>query len=277
MAGWSGIPHAQTASRGVAWMCRGPRKSSAFEPRSPSRRASGKPLPGMRPPLYDPLRPRGPFGMIPLSRVSLVIAVYNQLLHTMQCLESMLRLPDKVGEIIVVDNASTDGTPEYLKAIDGVTVIRNETNLGCAKAWNQGFQASKGDVIGILNNDIVVPPGGLPALLRFMEQTGHGIVSPAMREGPLDYELDKYAAKFTADCRTATRPGLLGPCMLIRRDVFDTVGLFDEGFSFGGCEDLDFLWRAQRAEITAGVTGAGLVPHLRVITPKRLPRAQTQT
>ena len=49
--------------------------------------------------------------MIPLSRVSLVIPVYNQLLHTMQCLESILRLPDKVGEIIVVDNACTDGTP----------------------------------------------------------------------------------------------------------------------------------------------------------------------
>src|SRR3989442_4575554 len=56
MAGWSGIPHAQTASRGVAWMSREPRKSSASEPRPPSRRASGKPLPGMRPPLYDPLR-----------------------------------------------------------------------------------------------------------------------------------------------------------------------------------------------------------------------------
>src|SRR5438128_7649362 len=92
-----------------------------------------------------------------------------------------------------------------------------------------------------------------------MEQTGHGIVSPAMREGPLDYELDKYAAKFTAACRTATRPGLLGACMLIRRDVFDAIGLFDEGVSYGGCEDVDFLWRAERAEVTTGVTGAAIV------------------
>ena len=107
--------------------------------------------------------------MIPLSRVSLVIPVYNQLLHTMQCLESILRLPDKGGELIVVDNASTDGTPEYLKELDGVTVIRNETNLGCAKAWNQGVQASKGDVIAILTNDIVVPPGWLPAVSTLSE------------------------------------------------------------------------------------------------------------
>ena len=140
--------------------------------------------------------------MKPAARVSLVIPVYNQLVHTMQCLESILRLPDKGDEIIVVDNASTDGTPDYLKNV-GVTVISNATNLGCAKAWNQGIRASRGAVVGILSNDIVLTPGWLPSLLRFMEQSEHGIVSPAMREGPLDYELDRYAAEFTAACRAA--------------------------------------------------------------------------
>jgi GT2 family glycosyltransferase len=214
--------------------------------------------------------------MISLSRVSLVIAVYNQLLHTMQCLESMLRLPDKVGELIVVDNASTDGTPEYLNGL-GVTVIRNATNLGCAKAWNQGVQASKGEVIGILNNDIVVTSGWLPALLRFMEESGHGIVSPAMREGPLDYELDKYAAEFTTACRTATRAGFLAPCMLVRRMVFDRIGLFDEGFIYGGCEDVDFLWRAQQAEITAAVTGSAFIHHFGMITQNAVKRSETRS
>jgi GT2 family glycosyltransferase len=213
--------------------------------------------------------------MIPLSRVSLVIPVYNQLLHTMQCLESILRLPDKAGEIIVVDNASTDGTPEYLNGL-GVTVIRNASNLGCAKAWNQGVQAGKGDVIGILSNDIIVTSGWLPALLRFMEESGHGIVSPAMREGPLDYELDSYAAAFTAACRMATRPGLLGPCMLIERDVFDKIGLFDERFINGGCEDVDFLWRAQKAEITAGVTGSAFVHHFAMITQNTVKRTESK-
>ncbi len=213
--------------------------------------------------------------MIPLARVSLVVPVYNQLLHTMQSLESILRLPDKVGEIIVVDNASTDGTPEYLNSI-GVMVVRNATNLGCAKAWNQGVQASKGEVVGILTNDIVVTSGWLPALLRFMEEAGHGIVSPALREGPLDYELDKYAAEYTAACRAATRPGLLGPCMLIKRDVFDTIGLFDERFIYGGCEDVDFLWRAQKAEITAAVTGSAFIHHFGMITQNAVKRAESK-
>ncbi len=215
--------------------------------------------------------------MMPSPSVSLVIPVYNQLLHTMQCLESILRQPDKVDEIIVVDNASTDGTPDYLKGMDTVTVIRNATNLGCAKVWNQGIKTSRGEVVGILSNDVVVTSGWLPSLLRFMEETGHGIVSPAMREGPLDYELDKYAAAFTAACETATRAGFLGPCMLVRREVFDQIGLFDERFSYGGCEDVDFLWRAERAGITVGVTGSAFIHRFGMIAQNTVKRTESKT
>jgi GT2 family glycosyltransferase len=209
--------------------------------------------------------------MTPAPRVSLVVPVYNQLVHTMQCLESIQRLPDRGDELIVVDNASTDGTGEYLKDVN-VKVITNAANLGCARAWNQGIKASSGGVIGILSNDIVVTPGWLPALLAFMGRTGYGIVSPAMREGPLDYELDRYAAAFTAACWMATRPGLLGPCMLVRREVFDTIGLFDERFAYGGCEDVDFLWRAQTAGITAGVTGSAFIHHFGMVTQNAVKR-----
>lgn len=209
--------------------------------------------------------------MIPSSRVSLVIPVHNQLVHTMQCLESIQRLPDRGDELIVIDNASTDGTGEYLKGTS-VKVIANAANVGCARAWNQGIRASRGDVVGLLNNDIVVTPGWLPALLAFMERTGCGIVSPAMREGPLDYELDRYAAEFTAACRTASRSGLLGSCMLIRREVFDRIGYFDEEFAYSGCEDSDFLWRARRAGIEAGVTGSAFIHHFGTVLQNAIKR-----
>ena len=208
--------------------------------------------------------------------MSLVIPVYNQIMHTMQCVESIQRLPDQPGELIVIDNASTDGTSEYLKGLD-LQVITNAMNLGCAKAWNQGVRASHGDVVGILNNDIVVTLGWLPAVLRFMEATGCGIVSPAMREGPLDYELDRYATEFTTACRAATRRGLLGPCMFIRRAVFESVGLFDEAFVYGGCEDIDFLWRAEKAGFTAAVTGSAFIHHFGMVTQKAVKRHESKT
>ena len=198
-------------------------------------------------------------------RVSLVIAVYNQRHYTERCVEAIRRCTAQPYELIFVDNGSTDGTSEFLTS-QSVAVISNSANLGCAKAWNQGARASRGSVIGILNNDIVVTPGWLDALLAFMERTGHGVVSPAAREGRLDYDLEAYAADFVRRCARATRRDVYGACMLIRREVFDRIGLFDEGFSYGGCEDIDFLWRATQAGFSLGTTGSVLIHHFAMVT-----------
>ncbi|GBL40135.1 uncharacterized glycosyltransferase RBE_0706 [Nitrospirota bacterium] len=117
-----------------------------------------------------------------VQSVSLVIPVYNQLDYTKQCLESIARCTDQPYELIIVDNASTDGTREFLRDVKA-TVITNLRNLGCAKAWNQGVRASHGDVVGILNNDIIVTKGWIEGLVKFMEQEGHGIVSPRRARG----------------------------------------------------------------------------------------------
>lgn len=207
--------------------------------------------------------------------VSLVIPVYNQLDYTRQCLESIARCTDQPYELIIVDNASTDGTQEFLRDVKA-TVITNPRNLGCAKAWNQGVRASHGDVVGILNNDIVVTKGWIEGLVKFMEQEGHGIVSPAAREGYLNYDLDAYAIEFTQSCKDATRSELYGACMVINRDVFDRVGLFDEAFAYGGCEDIDFFWRAQAAGFSAGLTGSVLIHHFSMVTQDAIKRSETK-
>jgi len=209
--------------------------------------------------------------MTTIPQVSVVIPVYNQVHYTKQCVSSIARWTDVPYELVIVDNASTDGTEEFLSRLDA-KVITNPSNLGCAKAWNQGIQASQGKVIGILNNDMVLTPGWLSGLLRFMDNKGHGIVSPAAREGPLDYDLDEYAAEFVKTCANATRPTIYGACMLIHRKVFDRIGLFDEGFSYGGCEDIDFLWRAQAAGFSVGTTGAVLIHHFGMVTQDAIKR-----
>ena len=210
-----------------------------------------------------------------MMTVSLVVPVYNQLAFTRQCLDSLARCTDMPYELIIVNNASSDGTGEFLGTVTA-TVITNPTNLGCAKAWNQGVRASKGDVVGILNNDIVVSRGWLKSLLAFMDRTGHAIVSPAAREGVLNYDLEAYAAAFSRRCFRASRPEFYGACMVIKREVFDRIGLFDEGFSYGGCEDIDFLWRARRAGYSVGMTGAALIHHFVMATQDAVKRQETR-
>ena len=210
------------------------------------------------------------------SLISLVIPLYNQLHYTKQCIESIRRCTTVPYELILVDNGSSDGTREYLLQQEA-TVIANEVNLGCAKAWNQGVKASHGSVIGILNNDIVVTPGWLEELVAFLEKTNHGIVSPALREGPLTYDLDRYALEFVDACRKATRHDVHAPCFLVTRHVFEKVGLFDEGFAYGGCEDIDFFWRAKAAGFSVGITGSVLVHHFGMITQKAIKATETKT
>ena len=96
---------------------------------------------------------------------SIVILTHNQLEYTRQCLESIRRLTDEPYELIVVDNASTDGTVDYLRAMDGVRLIVNEVNRGFPAAVNQGIAASRGSQVLLLNNDTVVTTGWLRRLL----------------------------------------------------------------------------------------------------------------
>lgn len=209
-----------------------------------------------------------------MKSFSLVIALYNQIEFTRRCIASIKAHTRPPFELILVNNGCADGTTEYLRNIEA-TVITNAENLGCAKAWNQGIRASHGDVVGILNNDIVVTPGWIEALMSFMEKERHGIVSPSAREGLLDYDLSAYAREFTRVCAGAVRKELYAPCMLIDRPVFDRIGLFDEAFSYGGCEDTDFLWRAKAAGFSVAMTGAALIHHFSKVTQDAITRTET--
>jgi N-acetylglucosaminyl-diphospho-decaprenol L-rhamnosyltransferase len=208
--------------------------------------------------------------------VSLVMALYNQLPYTRQCLAALEACTPAPFELVLVDNGSTDGTTEFVRRLP-YQVIFNDKNLGCAKAWNQGIRASKGSVVGILNNDIVLTKGWLERLLEFMARSGHAIVSPSAREGPLNYDLDSYANAFIACCSRATRSEIYGACFLVQREVFDRVGLFDEAFSYGGCEDTDFVWRARAAGFTAGLTGSVLIHHFVMVTQDAIKKNETHT
>ena len=106
-------------------------------------------------------------------KASVVVVTFNNLALNRLCLESLYGRTDWPNfEVIVVDNASTDGTPEYLREAEArypnLRAVCNETNRGFAAANNQGLTLATGDVLVLLNNDTVVTRGWLTALVRHL-------------------------------------------------------------------------------------------------------------
>jgi len=203
--------------------------------------------------------------------VAVVLPVFNQVDYTRGCLESLAA--DIAGgvELIVIDNGSTDGTDAWLSSLDHAKIARNETNLGCAKAWNQGVRLSTREWTVIMNNDVIVAPGWLEGLLAFARQTGAEIVSPAIREGPLNYPFREYAADFMRRMGGVHRWGLAnGICFMVRRRVFEAVGSFDENFRVGQFEDADFFLRAKLAGVKMATTGGAFLHHFGSVTQKAI-------
>ena len=96
--------------------------------------------------------------------LSIVIVSHNARTDLANCLDSLLLHPTSVEhEIIVVDNASTDGSQETAEARRGVRVIRSATNAGFAVANNIGIRSGTGKNILLLNSDTIVPPGAVDA------------------------------------------------------------------------------------------------------------------
>jgi glycosyltransferase involved in cell wall biosynthesis len=113
--------------------------------------------------LDPPLSPGSP----PL--VSVVPTAFNQLAYTLRCLDSVVgHLRRQAVEIIVVDNASTDGAVEALRSRADVKLLCNPTHPGFPTAVNQGIRAGRGECIVLLNNDTLVTRGRLDRLLAHL-------------------------------------------------------------------------------------------------------------
>jgi N-acetylglucosaminyl-diphospho-decaprenol L-rhamnosyltransferase len=198
---------------------------------------------------------------------SIVVPVLNQVHYTKLCVESLLPTVSAEDEIIIIDNGSSDGTPEYLREHPRLRIISNRDNLGCAKAWNQGLDAAGFEWVVIANNDVIFSSQWLQGLLAFAREEELDIVSPAIREGDYNYDIETYSKEFVSRMGSVFRRGVAqGSCFMISRKVVDSIGMFDENFRIGQFEDADFFRRAISAGFRLGTTGGSFVHHFGSVT-----------
>jgi N-acetylglucosaminyl-diphospho-decaprenol L-rhamnosyltransferase len=204
--------------------------------------------------------------------LSVVLVSYNTKELLCKCLNSLLaNFKSSRPEIIVVDNCSQDGSVEMVKIdFPDVTLMRNESNVGFARATNQGIRASHGKYILLLNPDTLIVGNAIDEILDWMESHQEvGICGPQLLNG--DGTIQRSVFSFPS-LLTVTFVHLLpfltpinrllrieefrdhktsqvvqcvsGACFMIRRDVINSVGLLDERF-FLNAEEMDFCFRTK--------------------------------
>lgn len=195
-----------------------------------------------------------------MNKVSIVIPVYNQLKMTIDCINDVLKTSEVEIEIIVVDDGSKEPVARAIaKVFPNVKVFRNDSNLGFAKTVNRGISNASNQYILLLNNDIKIKnPRWLGIMLNDMEKYSLDLAAPAGgrmddRWNYIPGEAKKRGEKFAY---------LVGWCLLVKRAVFDKIGLMPENFDRGFFEDVLFGYRAKKAGFNAGIVEGTGVEHL---------------
>lgn len=196
-------------------------------------------------------------------RASVVVPVHNRAGLTRTCLERVLSGLPAGCEVVAVDDASTDETPQVLASFGAaLRVVRLEENGGFAAACNRGAAAARGESLVFLNNDTEPRPGWLGELLAFADANPAAAVVGArllypdetVQHAGVVFGQDGYPhslyAGFPAEHPAAAKPRRLqavtGACMLVRREAFERIGGFDEGY-FNSMEDVDLCLRIGEA------------------------------
>jgi GT2 family glycosyltransferase/tetratricopeptide (TPR) repeat protein/SAM-dependent methyltransferase len=218
---------------------------------------------------------------------SIIIPVWNRVDLTEQCLVKLAAVTHGSDyEVIIVDNGSTDATPEFLATLSGdVRVIRNKENLGFAVACNQGAKIAQGRYLVFLNNDTIPLEGWLTALVQEVEASPevavvgskllyedgtiqHGGVAFSLLYGTAYHLYQRIPGDAPIVNRRRELQAVTAACLLVRRDAFERAGGFDEGFR-NGFEDVDLCLKIRERGGRVVYQPNSTLYHLESQTPRR--------
>ncbi len=201
------------------------------------------------------------------SKYSLTFACYNSVEYTKLCIDSMVTHGTPLDRLVVVDNGSTDETRNYLNTLPLGGRIFNTQNLGCGVAWNQGALALQSEWSIIMNNDVLVSPNWIENLISTAEHQGLRVISPALIEGPLDYDFSSFQVDAQKKMKSTHRIGARhAVCLAIHESVWLDVGYFQPIPKLLGYEDTMFFHELKKANIQTAMTGASWLHHYGSIT-----------
>jgi GT2 family glycosyltransferase len=238
-----------------------------------------------------------------MPRLAIVIVNFNAREHLETCLTSLEAAPPETShEIVIVDNASTDGSAALVRSRwPAVRILEQPENRGFAAANNTGIRATAGELVLLLNNDTIVPPGALDRLVgrldanRAVAVAGPRLVDgegmPELSFGPMISPLGELSQKtvmalYTRGIGPAVRrvrratnrehevDWVSGACLLVRRSPAEAAGLLDERY-FLYTEDVDFCAAIRAQGHRVLFTPAAEVVHLRGRSRATAPAAST--
>lgn len=222
--------------------------------------------------------------------LSVLIVNYNSESYLKNCLRSLYQnTQHRPIEVIVVDNASTDGSlPMLARDFAEVKVIASPDNLGFSRGNNLAMREATGRFHLLLNNDCLVEPGAIDTLLRIMQDRPDvGVIGPLLRNGDGSVQISfgamigfrteamqkflstryergnrlfrRYVEKRSR--KEASPDWVSGACVMLRSELLDKVGFLDENF-FMYTEEVDFCQRVRAHGYRVLYTPAAEIVHL---------------
>ena len=224
-----------------------------------------------------------------MTSLAIIIVSYNARADLERCLDSLASAPPAHSEVVVVDNASTDGSPDAARRHPGVQLIQMSSNRGFAAANNVGIRATESELVLLLNSDTIVPSGAIDRLVStLVSHQEVGVAGPRLVDGEGRAELSfgsmigpivEWRRQRLMRALARQEPGAVsrvsaltreqcypdwvsGACLLVRRRDAEAVGLLDERY-FMYTEDVDFCTSVRRLGRRVLFTPSAEVVHLR--------------